>query len=1432
MLSTNNNVTRKILPFVILASIIFSLLALIAPAYAADEEESINAASVSMVLDGGESDDGAKQRRIEKSINQGMKDIASGNLDTQEARNLITALGTNQSQDNETRLANLARYSGEDDFNQLLNNQELQDQLINTDRENLEGLIGSIRQLNDEAQDAESDLTSDLKKAGEQLARGETMIPGADLANRILRLGSDRGLVDAPHTESDLLASALFSKARGADSADEISLSMDDLRKFGGDDGVQATYGQMRDPSANAQETAAGRNLAAYLQALYGYGWIVTTGRAGNEHNEFANAYGERTPIFQSDWKANATWAGELGAKLFDAATGLIIFLSDQVTKNLNPMNWFGFTGAGSEDDGWVSRSIRSILNTVGLGKSTIAAGQFLMLTLFITAFTVVLLWALRKGRFEGRSPAMKANLVRIFVILSTIPLFALLTSTVATIGLNYESEAKDEVARGNEKYIVDTLAWASTANLSLGLAGYSWSDNPQDYMPSKETVARLSKAVNSQAEAAGMRGLLESTHGETQAASAGDMLSKLNSKETISVQQYFSAITRAGSSDVVGSASGNIAAANIRDVNAQIGDTDAKKYDDDILGATLNTPYFFVEIASDDTDEDTTSSSTTSTSEDNPDVTDGPDGFEQGTRIELGAGGPNAQYFDLASRKMAASPVKWNNPATYIYGAVPAGGSVEETNTYDNYIFGEKSHQNWNPETAALDSDPDKKKLLNTNAYSIGMMNRYAGIRDFSGMMSLSTQSTAFVLQSNISSGTLEYKGFQTNPNSTGSAKNTGRNGTEFIRYVIPHTGYGDLGLKVASLSTNSITLAAIALTAFIGMLRAPIILALFEMLRGLGRSLFLGHPDGVMRAAIYFLAMRLSFAFAMKSIEVANSILQGLMGGISAITGIENMGMDYATREYGDLVTGGLKTDISHGVGGLILVVLGLGLAALVCFPMFKMTDSKGQIRKYSVVTMMVTLPYMIADQAASSMDRFNIFLGLKPQATTGVTGGNLKAITLKEHGSRFLTRTVGGAALAAGAASVGAKAGGKFGTAVAHKGGEIGKKVLGLGNNAPNPEGTDSRATQADTQRLPLRDGQGPGAPTDSQAPEKKGVVGKAMDAVRGHTSEGNEGAVDPGVSAPRDGQTTQTDPGSAADTDTGQEHNPTATTGAPGMTTDPQAPEKKGVVGKAMDAVRGHTSEGNEGAVDPGASAPRDGQTTPGTQRDNHATTGPKTLNIDQATINADHARAESTATDISGGRVNLTGNIAEAQANDVPPVEVSPRDGVPEPTDEDTQPASRRTPRPDGGDRVDHKAHIVNFLKDAAGDIKHGDGYRTDGEISHGLHHYAEEGSIAQKLAGQYRKAAAWEAKVNKTPDAHRDITHDASRKLDQPTRSSHGTSGSQAPAASPETMKLVEQLTQAVNELGRQGRDERRRDYENREALNRVSESIRRLDKN
>lgn len=734
-----------------------------------------------------------------------------------------------------------------------------------------------------------------------------------------------------------LLPSIIYSRSQASNSAGATVVSLSDITKYSVySDGSNAQrYGFVTKQDKVQPE---GSQLANYLLALYSYDYLVPVPKdlnGGNPVSVFFNkvvrwATGNSVPEYTPSSIA-LSMAAFFGS-IYDAATSFL----KMVFEGVKSLNWnfiFGFTKEG-QATGFIGSIIQVVSEKLGFSSGLVQALRYFIITIIFISFVVFIMVAMGARSRTRIRKGLINFVVRIVVIFVFIPVSGKFTDLIGEMASGITGDFTTP-SRINSMFVLDTLDWAATTNLSFApITNSSPSTNTLDiftekYKPTFENVQKLTQSVIKRSEVAGLT---------TDKTSAADLLNKVSSREVVSVNAYFA---RLASAQSVGSSS--IAASNLPTSISSYHNPDGSE-------AKINIPFenikpAFLSTKESSEDEEGSSSSDSSRAIYKWQVNSG----SKDTLVELDS-----------KAKMVVEPIRWYNLDTYIYGARLPDTMAKEHANYSNYINASGTSQLNDPKTGKTASD-SLKDALTANANIIALYNQYGGVAKITpgGDPSLSTQTVAFLLQSEYSNGSLTYRGYNTIASKTGETKNTGVNGNAFVRYTIPNSGDVDLISKVFSILTLWMCSAVVAVYALIWVLKGPIISTLLIT----GKSFLKAAITGDITAAIKFVAGDAAIKFSATFAAVGTYMTLGIMGGI--INAIQGLPTSYVNNNWVAKIpiVGDFISSVAALIGGMFICTL---LTLALVWPIMRLNlggRGKGKKPLYAgFLGIFIMIPYIL--------------------------------------------------------------------------------------------------------------------------------------------------------------------------------------------------------------------------------------------------------------------------------------------------------------------------------------------------------------------------------------------------------------------------------------------------------------------------------------
>lgn len=735
-----------------------------------------------------------------------------------------------------------------------------------------------------------------------------------------------------------LLPSIIYSRSQASNSAGATVVSLADIEKYGvyveGTNNPQR-YGFVTKQNKTQPE---GAQLANYLLALYHYDYLVPVPKdlnGGNPVSTFFNkvvrwATGTSVPEYTPS--SIALGMAAFFGSIYDAATSFLKLVFEGV-KSLNWNFIFGFTKEG-QATGFIGSIIQTVSEKLGFSSGLLQALRYFIITIIFISFVIFVMVAMGARSRTRIRKGLINFVVRIVVIFVFIPVSGKFTDLIGEMASGITGDFTTP-SRVNSMFVLDTLDWAATTNLSLApITNASPSTNTLDifkgtYEPTFDNVQKLTQSVIKRSEVAGLT---------TDKTSAADLLNKVSSREVVSVNAYFARVSSAQS---VGSSS--IAASNLP--------TNISSYrNPDGSDAKINIPFENIKPAFLSTKESSDDEEGSSSSDSSLAI----------YKWQVNSGSKDSLVELDSKAKMVVEPVRWYNLDTYIYGARLPDTMAKEHANYSNYINASGTSQLNDPRSGKAASDALKDSLI-ANANIIALYNQYAGVAKITpgGDPSLSTQTVAFLLQSEYSNGSLTYRGYNTIASKTGETKNTGVNGNAFVRYTIPNSGDTDLISKVFSLLTLWMCSAVVAVYALIWVLKGPIISTLLIT----GKSFLKAAVTGDITAAIKFVAGDAAIKFSATFAAVGTYMTLGIMGGI--INAIQGLPTSYVNNNWVAKIpiVGDFISSVSALIGGMFICTL---LTLALVWPIMRLNlggRGKGKKPLYAgFLGIFIMIPYIL--------------------------------------------------------------------------------------------------------------------------------------------------------------------------------------------------------------------------------------------------------------------------------------------------------------------------------------------------------------------------------------------------------------------------------------------------------------------------------------
>ena len=786
---------------------------------------------------------------------------------------------------------------------------------------------------------------------------------------------ADAQIADTDYQIGDLYSSVIYSLSGDVDSADGVEMPFDVINRYPGREehglggpgnGTPNPYGRFNDPGADASKNALGSQLENFFRTMYDYGWFEPMPR--EETGAFgwtAARLSDAVDSLESKVTSASLSMALVGASVFDTGAGFVRLFESAITA-LNIPSLLGL-GGNLYSDNWLTGLINAVFTGLGFNAELIKVLQSLFAVTIAGIFLILLVFGLRHNRFDKKEHlgTFKKWGSRGLVMLLTLPLGMLLTQSINVLNVRVDS-LETLPADLNESYIVDTLDWAVYGNMNWGFINPAGTFNSlsastsasPDFAPTPERIENLRASIAQRKSEFGVSTL--------ESRSATDLLQKYISGETSNVNDYLNGIAGLDHGyRLNGDTSNGRSATNTRDFATGFADEDEGTY-----YKSITRSYFFSPRENTDETLDTaakTQSQVISIA-------------GQEFKITLGSG-------------VNATEVTPRNPRSYIYGATPSENLSPATRDYANFIYdSSRSKQLIDPETGdaikATDTS-EKAKAIRGNAVYIGIMNRYYGMTP----KSLSDQSTTFFLQT-VRSGenSINYKGYNTVANSAGESKNTGRYGNTFVRYTMPAESAAKYYENVGSLSATWLVSGILSLVVAFTLLRVGLLGALMRSFTGFIKALVTGNFVGLIDYVLYYAAIRFAFLAATAALYVGAMVGKYLFADNPIVSTL--FGLSAAK----DSVTGILNPFNSIPTLAMLPhIMLAAVFVAALCWPFLQTATRSGKIRKVSLISAIIMLPFIIAESISDRVKNADRHIQ-GSAGSEGVFGGRLRRNTRK--------------------------------------------------------------------------------------------------------------------------------------------------------------------------------------------------------------------------------------------------------------------------------------------------------------------------------------------------------------------------------------------------------------------------------------------------
>lgn len=793
---------------------------------------------------------------------------------------------------------------------------------------------------NELAKELGVDATSAFTGLQSQLAnwKNNSSSSGAQGAGTSLS-GADIGykaLDDLKQNESysTLYSSIVYSLSKG-ESADSTSISLAQMMKYpvvsSGDSKIEGSqYGSLASPAFASGPQEEGKKLATYVKTLHEYNYLVTKDKTG--FSGFWNWLTGGTTKVVRIFLLNVAW---VGAALYDFAMWGITWFTEAFTK-LNIIEVTGLGSAIAGTDSFLNSLLKSMFAAIGINGSLIRTIQYLFYIVIVASFLVMLVSQMRKSKSRQAVSTLKRNGLKIFTIVMTIPLTAMMYTTTGAVFQQIQLSAKD-AQQITSNYVINVTDWAGTMNLSLSPISTgsiaSTGEVDERFKPTTANIAKINSAISA------LKSSSSNDPKVTAGQSARDQVQALISDEEATAQDYFNFIASRKTSG------SGLAAEYLPQVSSTATSSGSTK------------TYLLVSRDKKEDVKDKVKKLLGLSDHNNS------SGAKESESVQPSYTYKVADKKDVTiglESKYDLTPVVWNNPTSYLYGAIPPGNLTTSTLNHANYHLSGYTDMLNDPATGETAKDDDLSKALSENAINLALINKFAGVSQSGQMKTLSSQSVAFLLQSKLSNDTLVYKGYNTAANESGAAKNTGAYGITYVENVVPSTSITDYMSKIAGINAIWLSAGITAIAVFLALLKAPILGSIMQHLKGFVSALFTGNAIALLESVLYYLALASSFVFAYLATTIGLFLVSNLLTStfLSYLSFIPI-------------------------IGPIILSIL---ICLLMSWPIVKLRlGVSNKQRKVGLAELLVSVPYILVESMDEYLDRFNYALYGKSKRQT---------------------------------------------------------------------------------------------------------------------------------------------------------------------------------------------------------------------------------------------------------------------------------------------------------------------------------------------------------------------------------------------------------------------------------------------------------------
>lgn len=850
--------------------------------------------------------------------------------------------------------------------------------------------------------------------------------------------------LSADPTFSDLYASIIFT--HGTDTvANGAALSYEEIERYGvtkAESDTKQPYGQL---IPHTESTLTGKKLSSYLRGLHKYNWLVTLDK---EDNLLETAWDSYWGSAKGGLMELALNTAAFGAQTFEVFSNTIVAFGAYMQR-LDIPQLFGYAGTNGDSNNIIHRLLDTVFTRIGFDKEAIRAMQYIFWTFIIVGGILGTMTEILKLNMRSAVRRFGRIMLRFATIVITLQATTLIQNGINEL-TSYATDDFRSADNFNQQYIINSLDLAITTNLDpTVISGKSLWSSHTDFAPDQQKIADVNETIKARKIASGL---------DDTSSKPSEILTDLAQSKRVSVNEYLIGISQAKNSAINASYILPVSGNSSTPISA--GEYFHKS---NYSHGIPNNVYFLsangdVKVSDnhktveEDYKRRNSTSGTTTSPED-------AEKYSHHTTYNLS----NGEYsitipFSISQSAFKFTKVEWFRPSTYIYGA--STDNSEASGNFKNFINGRGTLQNNNPMTgedfeSSIDvadnmnaDDPDGlkrlKKAMNTNSLMIALYNRYGGVSDVHS--TLSTQSTAFILQTNITNNGIKYEGYNTTYTDTDKGKPSASDGATFSEYTIPSNGYLDMMGRIGAINLTWLLAGVCSILAFMYLLKAPMLSATFKMITSFLRAMLTGNLVSLLQYAGYYAAIQFSFSFALISIYMSTQIGSIITDKLAPLASLLTYSPD-------GILTASANSLPNVNIPSLGTIFIAIGMSYVMCWPIFNLKIGR-KTQKVGLVGIIVMIPYLMAMAFDEYLDTFerilygrshnqNFFTKLG-RTVEGVDQGKL----LKDKSSKLLkTGLQAGAALATG----GVSAAGQFAAKMA-----AGKAInAALGGDPTDPE-----------------------------------------------------------------------------------------------------------------------------------------------------------------------------------------------------------------------------------------------------------------------------------------------------------------------------------------------------------------------------------------